>query len=164
MIIKISFRTAVLGSVSLFVFLFCAGAAMDSRLPAVRPDVRKDGVKPGDKLQAASEVKAPNGVADGMNYTDFDYFSNVNDPLYREGSKALLKKAIDEDNLPKTAVKKTRGKPELMRDAPADTPAARGRTHGTKSGDEYKAPIFPMKKNRLIKMVPADPVKSKSIL
>ena len=41
------------------------------------------------KEPATAQVKA--GI-DG--YTDFDAFSSVNDPLYREGSKELLEQAV----------------------------------------------------------------------
>lgn len=152
---KKPFITAAFCFAPILAFSFCAGAS---------PVAEKGGAKTGS---TASEVKAP----DGMGYTEFDYFNNVSDPLYREGTKALLKKAICEDRAPKAVVKKIRvpasarqsgppngrrafgGKPALMRDAPADIPAA-----------VKPAFVFPVKKNRLIKLIPADPVKTKSTL
>ncbi|MEI7481418.1 MAG: hypothetical protein WCK75_03615 [Elusimicrobiota bacterium] len=160
-----------------FVFPFCTFAAGDPSLLTVTPSGQREGLMPGEKVRdasavsspvaeknysntgaAASEVKKPKGKVDGRGYTEFDDFNNVNDPLYREGSKVLLKKAIKDDLSPKT------GKAELMRDAPADIPSDTVRPVPIKAEDEHKAPIFTPKKNRLIKLIPADPVKSKSTL
>ncbi len=159
-----------------FVFPFCAFSAGDPGLLTVNPAGQRDGSMPGEKFRdasaisspvekdgikntaAVSELKTAKSKVDGRGYTEFDDFNNVSDPLYREGAKVFLKKAIDEDLTTKT------GTPELMRDAPADIPSATVLPVRTKEEDENKAQILPPKKNRLIKLIPADPVKSKSTL
>ena len=192
---KRAFKTALFCFIPLFVFSFCALAAGDPRLLTAKSDVRENGVKSGEKFRdasgasvlvgekygaktgsAASEVKAQNGKDGGIGYTEFDDFNNVSDPLYREGSKALLEEAIEEDNAPKTAVKKisipakhpieaaSGGKLGLMRDAPSDIPAVKIQTSKVKAAGENIIPVFPVKKNRLIKLIPADPIKTKSTL
>jgi len=176
-IMKRDLKIAAFCFTPFFVFPFCALAAGDPSLLTVAPSVQREGLTPGEKVRDASavsspiaekdysnagaadsEVKKTKGKVDGRGYTEFDDFNNVNDPLYREGAKVLLKKAIEEDRSPKT------GRPEIMRDAPADIPSATVRPVRIKAEDENKAPIFPPKKNRLIKLIPADPVKSKSTL
>jgi len=170
-------KIAVFCFTPFFVFPFCALAAGDASLLTVSPSTQREVATSGEKVRDASavsspiaeknyantgavssEVKKTKGKVDGRGYTEFDDFNNVNDPLYREGAKVLLKKAIDEDLSPKT------GRPELLRDAPADIPSATVRPVPIKAEDENKAPIFTPKKNRLIKLIPADPVKSKSTL
>jgi len=168
----------------LFIFSLYVFSAVDARLLAVKPAVRKDAVKTIEKPQTSSvpalrvvenggtlsgpavpEIKALAGKADAKDYTEFDDFNNVSDPLYREGSKVLLKQAVDEDLAPAAVVKKTSlKKPELMRDAPADIPATAIRPVPVKAGNENNSPILPVKHDRLMKLVPADPVKTKPTL
>jgi hypothetical protein len=186
---KKNLKTTAFCFASLFTFYFCALAAGNFRHLTVKPTVRKNETRSGYKLKAASNPSSPaaNGCAieagssdfgviapgeknDVTGYTEFDDFNNVSDPLYREGSNVFLKKAIDEDLPAKAVVKgagipaKRSGKRELMRDAPADVPAAAIQGVRIKAGDKDRVPIFPVKKNRLIKLVPADPVKAKSTL
>ncbi len=92
------------------------------------------------KEPATAQVKA--GI-DG--YTDFDAFSSVNDPLYREGSKELLEQAVKEDAGKKEAPSRA------LRDAPiSKAPAAPG--HAARQ----------LKKRRAVKPLRADPVKAKN--
>jgi len=75
-------------------------------------------------------------------YTDFDAFSSVNDPLYREGAREMLKQVIKEDKAPAPARQE-------LRDAPISKDAKPGK---------------PLKRAKLKKPVHADPIKGKSTL
>ena len=180
---KKAFKISVFCLAPLFVFSLYVFSAVDARLLTTRSSPRKASVSSGEKPQAASplasgaaekggavpgtsasEVKPQALNSDPKDYTEFDDFNNVSDPLYREGSKALLKQAVDQDLAPGAIVKKTVLKPELMRDAPADIPSPAVRPGPAKTGDKNNSPIFPVKKDRLMKLVPADPVKNKSTL
>ena len=183
MIMKKAFKISVFCLAPLFIFSLYVFSAVDARLLAAKPPVLKIPVKSGENSpaaqfpasaaeakngavpgQAAPEAKVPAVKADPKDYTEFDDFNNVSDPLYREGSRVLLKQAADEDLVSGTAVKKTSPKPELMRDAPADIPARSVKPLPAKAGDGNKPVILPVKKDRLMKLVPADPVKNKSTL
>ena len=169
MLMKRICKIAIICFIPVFVFFMCARAAGDARSLTVKRAAGNAGVKAGEGGKPASAAPSraamKDGVkSDGIGYTEFDDFNNVSDPLYRAGSKALLKKAIDEDRVFNAPAKKIPAKPELMRDAPADIPAAAVQPVRIKAGDENKAPVFPAKRNRLIKLIPADPVKTKSTL
>lgn len=178
---KKTFTMAAFCLAPFFVFSLNALAAADARLLTVKPGIRKNAARSGDKngtapgaasaaakkdgaSSAAPEVKAPCEKSGPGEHTEFDDFNNVNDPLYREGSRVLLKQAVDEDLASEAASEKICREPELMRDAPADVPRTKSGPEAVKAGDENKAGIFPAKNNRLIKLVPADPVKTKSTL
>ena len=92
--------------------------------------------------QALKEPATAQARVSPAGYTDFDAFSSVNDPLYREGSRELLKQAIREDKPAGAA------KPEL-RDAPISKDAK---------------PAKRLKRARTRQPVHADPVKEKSTL
>jgi hypothetical protein len=159
-------------------FSVCALAAGDARIMAEHASSRKTPYAMGEKLQdpATSYMTLGGGEQSSGRRSDFDEFNNVDDPLYREGSKILLKRMIKEDALPKAAVKNSGvpakqpgrsfsgGKPELMRDAPAEILSRPVPMSPMRKLDGDKVPVFPAKKNRLIKLVPADPVKAKSTL
>ena len=175
---KRSLTISAVCSASLFIFLVYARAAVEPAPPAVKTPVPAAAVDPAEKIQgpATSYAETPDGDSirnsqlnilspdDAVGHTDFDEFSSVSDPLYREGSKALLQKAMDNDKSPKAPVKKAPVKKSLWRDAPADIPAKAAKPASVKGGDGIKSPVFPLKKNRPMKLIPADPVKNKSIL
>lgn len=73
-------------------------------------------------------------------YTDFDALSAVNDPLYRAGSKALLQR-------------ESKGQTEITGKA---SPALRDAPNSK--------PVSVLKKPRIKKNIPADPVKIKNTL
>lgn len=91
--------------------------------------------------EVVSALKAPattQAKTQEISSTDFDAFSSVNDPLYREGSKELLKQAIKDDGAAKPAPK------AALRDAPVSKDAK---------------PVKKLKKPRARKPVRSDPVK-----
>lgn len=92
--------------------------------------------------QALKEPATAQARVSPAGYTDFDAFSAVNDPLYREGSRELLKRVIREDR-PAGAVK------QELRDAPISKDAKPGKS---------------LKRGKMKKPVHADPVKIKSTL
>ena len=151
-------------SVSLFIFTFYAKAAGVPPLPAAFPPQAPVSLSETVQNPATSYAAPKNAEEPGIGHTEFDEFNNVNDPLYREGSKALLEKAVEEDASPKAAVKKAPVKKNDMRDAPADIPAKSVQPAPVQSVKEIKTPILPVKKNKLIKLIPADPVETKSTL
>jgi hypothetical protein len=159
-------RISAACSASLFIFSVYAKAAGEPVPPTIKASVPALAVKLTEKIQApaTSYMKAPDSEEAAIGHIDFDDFSNINDPLYREGSKVLLEKAIKADNAPKVQVKKTPVKKNLFRDAPADIPAKTAQPATVKSVNENRSPVFPVKKDRLIKLIPADPVENKSIL
>ena len=99
--------------------------------------------------------------AEAIGLTDFDGFSNINDPLYREGSKALLRKAIEDGG-----VQARHGKTSLrradMRDAPSGIAVKAARPAQSALASDTETVPAPFKKSRLIKMVPADPLENMS--
>jgi hypothetical protein len=100
-----------------------------------------------------------------IGYTEFDGFNNVSDPLYREGSKALLQKALDDDDKSAgTAEKRADAPSGSLRDAPADISDKQQRSPRAGGDGAEKFTVQPLRKNRLIKMVPVDPVNVKSVL
>ena len=99
------------------------GAAAKEIKSAPLPNRAKATVKPGD-----------------AGYNDFDALSAVNDPLYREGSRQLLKQVVKA------------GAAAAVKAAPAFRDAPNSR----------HAPG--LKKPRVKKTVPADPVKAKDTL
>ena len=163
---KAFFRPAAACAASLFIFQVCAKAAGEPVPSAIKVPAPAPAVSPAQKVlePATSYAETPDSREDVIGHSEFDEFSSVSDPLYREGSKILLQKAIDEDNSPKAPVKPAPVKKNIWRDAPADIPAKTAPPALIKDNGGTKAPIFPAKKNRLIKMIPADPVESRSTL
>lgn len=85
---------------------------------------------------------------DVAGYTDYDAFSSVNDPLFREGSRELLKQEIKTDAENKTAAKDT------LRDAPISKELQSG------AAGKLKVRTY-IKKTKTVKPLHADPVKVK---
>ena len=121
-------------AVSAVLFFAGAAAAADNVLLALNPPVKQDALKLSTGLTEPATPQAR--ISAG--YGDYDAFS-VTDPLYREGSKEMLKQVLKESEAPK-AVK------PVLRDAPISKPA--------------KA----LKKPRVKKPVHTDPVKGKSTI
>ena len=107
-------------------------------------------------VKNADESKQPEAMDAAAGRTDFDDFNNIDDPLYREGCKALLQKAVEEDKVKKICKEPPAQRP-VMRDAPSSVIAVET------TQPENKAPVQ-FKKSRLIKMIPADPLKTKFTL
>ena len=157
-------KAAAVCSAALFICISNSGAAWDfgllrAKAPASTTEV-KDPAGAKDTAANAQSVKAAN-----IGYTDFDGFNNIADPLYREGSKSLLRKAMEEEKAKvpgKTAP--ARVSHPVMRDAPAGISAKDAQTPPVRNTGEEKVTAPPFKKNRLIKMIPADPLKSQSTL
>ncbi|HNW44047.1 MAG TPA: hypothetical protein PKI19_06055 [Elusimicrobiales bacterium] len=111
-----------------------AAMAGDNVLLALNAPVKKT-IKSELAVSATAQLKTPDA-----GYTDFDALSTVNDPLYLEASKEMLKQA------PKIDAAAAGKAVPVMRDAPNSKPASR------------------IKKPRVKKSLPADPVKIKDTL
>src|SRR3989339_592596 len=150
-------KISVVCSVSLFILSLYDSAAGAPLPPAIKAPIPKATVKLGEKIHRSvlSDPEIPKAEEAVIGHTEFDEFSNLNDPLYREGSKALLQKAMEKDISSKAGMKDTPvNKKHLMRDAPADTPARSAQPAPEKRINENKPPvILPVKNNRLIKLV-----------
>lgn len=127
--------------------IFFSGAAFAARQEF--PEVRE--VKPvTDPLKEGATSQA--AVSAAIHTIDFDVFSSIDDPLYREGSRRLLEKAVKEDAPKKAAVKKS-GPPKAapaLRDAPISRPALKK--------------VLKLRKTRAKDPVHTDPVKLKKSL
>jgi hypothetical protein len=132
---------------------------LQTKTPSLKTDINNGG---NSGAASASVITAQSGPASGTSCADFEGFNSLYDPLYREGSKALLQKALDADKLKPEPCAPVR--PSSMRDAPADIPAKTGRPVPALNNGVNNSPVLPVKKNRLIKMIPVDPVKAKSTL
>lgn len=123
--------------------LFFAGgaAAMDPVLLALNTPAKAAIKIPAEKRAAARQSK-PAAEQAKPGYTDFDAVS-VNDPLYREGAREMLKEAVKQDGAAKPAVK------PVLRDAPIS---------------KDPKPVKPAVKPRVKKPVQTDPVKAKNAL
>lgn len=117
-----------------------AAEARDSVLPAVNLPVITPVTPAPRTLKEPATAQARISPA---GYTDYDAFSAVNDPLYREGSRELLKQAV-KDGAPVKAAPK-----QELRDAPISKGANPARI---------------LKRVKIKKPVHADPVKEKSTL
>jgi len=99
----------------------------------------------------STELKAQATAQALLGATDFDAFSAVNDPLYRESSKELLKQEIKND------AGKTNAAKESLRDAPISKEALPGAARPVK--------VRPLlKKPGAGKPLHADPVKVKNTI
>lgn len=96
---------------------------------------------------APAELKEPATAQikiDVPGYTDFDVYSSVNDPLYREGSRSLLKEVVKND-----------APADTLRDAPISKEARPAAIRQVKPG-------APLKKIKVRKPLHTDPVKAKN--
>lgn len=141
-------------AVSAFIIFSGAARAADNILLAVNKPVKTE-------LAIKTAELAPKATAQinlqAAESADFDAFSAVNDPLYREGSKEFLEQVSKQDAV--TDEKKEPVK-TVLRDAP-NSPAA------VPAAVPAAAPVKaePMiRRSRLMKVIPADPVKAKNTL
>ncbi len=129
------------------VVFFLGAASVEGRaLPALNAPAKTSlEVIPTElKDSATAQIKV---IIPG--YTDFDAFTSVNDPLYREGSKELLKQIINND------AKKKKAPGETLRDAPISKEARPGARRPAKTR-------FSIEKTRVGKPLHTDPVKVKN--
>lgn len=121
-----------------------AARAGEENLPALsaRPKPAAAAVPAELKRDTTAQVKAPTA-----GYTDFDAFSSVNDPLYRSGSRELLKQEIKQDASRKPAAGRT------LRDAPI-----------SRSVPGTVKPGKALNRRKAVKPVRADPVKVKNTI
>ena len=108
----------------------------------------------GLAAKATAQINAEAAVSDG-----FDAFNAVNDPLYREGSKEFLKQVSKQDSVTADKAEKSEKKTPvkaILRDAPnSQAPAS--------VAEPVKVqPV--LRKSKLMKVIPADPVKSNNTL
>lgn len=105
------------------------------------------GIPPANVISAELKTSATAQFrTDVPGYTDFDAFSSVNDPLYREGSKELLKQAIKNEADKKVSPR------DALRDAPISKEALPGAAAPVKIRSAIKKP-------KADKPLHADPVK-----
>ncbi|MDO8805193.1 MAG: hypothetical protein Q7R35_12245 [Elusimicrobiota bacterium] len=129
------------------VILFSGAARAEGKKPPAPGKPAKQAINAISaelKVSTTAQFKA-----DIPGYTDFDAFSSVNDPLYREGSKELLKQVMENDA----------GKKGAARDTLRDAPISKELQHGAVRA--VKARPF-MKKARAGKPLHTDPVKAKN--
>jgi len=139
---------------AVIVFGGAARAADNVLLALNKPVTTELSIKTGLASKATVQINAEPGVSE-----DFDALSTVNDPLYREGSKEFLQQVSKLDAAgPDKAEKPEKKEPvkEALRDAP-NSPAPAAIAEPVKV-----QPVI--KRSRLIKVIPADPVKSKNTL
>lgn len=106
--------------------------------------------KPAIETLASGLASQTTAQLDGaMETTDFDAFSAVNDPLYREGSKEFLEQAIKADGAASDKA--------ALRDAPADV-------KGKAAVPAVKAASPAARKAKAARPVKADPVQTKKAL
>jgi hypothetical protein len=145
--------SALFMAVSAVLFFSGAARAADNVLLAVNKPVKTElSIKTELASAATVQINAGAAVSD-----DFDALSAVNDPLYREGSKEFLQQVSKLDAAgPDKAEKPAKKEPvkEALRDAP-NSPAPDAIAEPAKV-----KPVI--KRSRLIKVIPADPVKSKN--
>ncbi len=143
-------------AVSAFIFLGGAARAADNTLLAVNKPARTElSLKTSElAVKTTAQINAEAPVSD-----DFDVLSTVNDPLYREGSKEFLEQVSRLDAVQNgTAEKPVKKAPlkEALRDAP------NSRVPAAAVAPVKLSPVI--KKSRLMKIIPADPVKTKHTL
>ncbi len=122
-----------------------AARAEDKVLLALNTPVKISAAPLTAELMEPATAQLKTGVT---GYTDFDAFSAVDDPLYREGSKELLKQIMKNDAEKKNAAK------ESMRDAPISKGAQRGA-----AGPVKARPL--MNKIKAGRPLHTDPIKAK---
>lgn len=104
----------------------------------------------GLKAPATGQAKIPCPAS-----CDFDAFSAVNDPLYREGSKEFLEQVSKTDDA-------RPGKKEQAAPALRDAPNSGGAPVAVRRGPVKPHPAI--KRPKVRKTGPADPLKAKNIL
>ncbi|OGR67786.1 MAG: hypothetical protein A2081_00385 [Elusimicrobia bacterium GWC2_61_19] len=116
-------------------------------------------VKPAAALTAGDLKAAATGQMSSpcLEACDFDALSAVNDPLYREGSKKFLEQVAKTEEAKPAAKVKTQAAP-VLRDAPNSGPAPAAIRPGSVK------PHPALKKPKVKKTGPADPLKSKNTL
>ncbi|HBA61623.1 MAG TPA: hypothetical protein DCZ92_12580 [Elusimicrobia bacterium] len=121
------------GSV-LAAFIF---AVVPGTLSAAGPKPVKEIIRAELAASATAQVKTPE-----RGYTDFDALNAVNDPLFRPGSRELLKQISKEEAQP---APRAELKKPVLRDAPNSNPRS-------------------IRKPKVKKSAPADPLKPVNIL
>lgn len=126
--------------------LFSGAARAEGRITLASNTPVKQSINPvSAELKDSATAQIRIEVA---GYTDFDVFSSVNDPLYREGSRELLKQGIKTDAENKAAAK------AALRDAPI--------SKELQSGAPAKVKVrAQLKRAKAVKPLHADPVKVK---
>ena len=149
--------SAFFAAVSIFTVFGGAANAADNVLLALNKPVKDElTIKTsGLALKTTAQINAAAPVSE-----DFDAFSAVNDPLYRESSKEFLQQVSKQDAaVADKAEKPARKEPlkEVLRDAPNSPAAAAPAAQPAKV-----QPVI--KRSKLMKVIPADPVKSNNTL
>jgi hypothetical protein len=103
---------------------------------------------------ATGYLKYGSAPATGIDYGAFDEFSNVNDPLFREGAREFLKANSLNDQALKTP------RAPVLRDAPSDRKI---KTAGKKLSSRQKNKPA-SKKRKTVRSPHAGPVKTKNIM
>lgn len=139
---KHSHRAEALMKLAAFlVFAAAASAAFSGPARAGENVPRAIGAAAKENTSAPLTSQSKAGVKTGdAGYNDFDALSSVNDPLYREGSRQLLRQVVKA------------GAAAAVRPAPAFRDAPNSR----------RAPGLKMP--RVKKAIPADPVKAKDTI
>lgn len=141
---------------ALIVFSGAARAADNVLLALNKPAKTELAIRTSDlALKTTAQINAAAPVSE-----DFDAFSAVNDPLYRESSKAFLQQVSKQDAVAaEKAEQPAKKEPvkEALRDAPNSPVPAPAAAEPAKV-----QPVI--KKSKLMKVIPADPVKSKNTL
>jgi hypothetical protein len=102
---------------------------------------------PAQKAAQEQPVKAPAALPA---QTDFDALNAVNDPLYLQGTKELLKQAVKQDEAAGKAVKSD------LRDAPNSKPSLKAAPEAKPAPDQFK-------KNRVRKPLEGDALRNNII-
>ena len=137
-------------------FIFSLSFALPAVIPASGGQTKiQTAASPSGLTAAATNyLESGQGDAAGIGYSDFDEFNNVNDPLFREGSKEFLRTGFLNDEAGKAA------KASSLRDAPSDTG---GKTVVKKRSSPQKTkPVI--KKRKTIKSLRVDPLKNKNTI
>ncbi len=134
------------------VILFSAGARAENNTLLALNDPARVSVRPAAvSARAAATPDLKNSataqlVIGSPEYTDFDAVTSVNDQLYREGSKELLKRSV------KGGAKKAAAPGKVMRDAPISKEGRSGAVRPVKTRSLIN-------KTKSGKPLHADPVK-----
>ncbi|MBI4350653.1 MAG: hypothetical protein HY550_04385 [Elusimicrobia bacterium] len=136
------------------VLLFSAPArAVEGAPPALNKPAQASAAAAAQPAIAA-ELKAPatsQAAAVIPGYTDFDAFTSVNDPLYREGARESLRQAVTKEAEKKSVPAVT------LRDAPISKGVRPGAVRPVKAGGSLRKP-------GPARPVHADPVKSRNTI
>lgn len=152
------------------VLFFCGFAFADDGVTlALNTQARPAAVNTAALAPAATaQVQADGACLEGC---DFDALSEVNDPLFREGSRQLLEQAAKDDD-----AKADAKAPPVLRDAPNSAPVqGRAKTaapaaketpavKAAPAAEGVQAPHPAIKKPAVKDQGPADPVKGSNLL